>query len=94
VRIIPGKRDWKQRRFKAERILAEELARLQWTQSDLATHQKSHPLELALASRLRQETTLSVKQTAERLHLGKPEGARTNLHKFMNNSAAKNVQIH
>jgi hypothetical protein len=64
-----------------------------WTQSDLASHQKS-PLKLALAARLRQETTLSVKQIAERLHLGKPKGARTNLHKFMNNSPAKAVQTH
>ncbi len=27
---------------------------------------------------------LLVKRIAERLHLGKPKGARTNLHKFMN----------
>jgi hypothetical protein len=36
--------------------------------------------------RLRRETTLSVKRIAERLQLGKPKGARTNLHKFMNSS--------
>jgi hypothetical protein len=40
--------------------------------------------KLRLAARLRQETTLSVKQITERLHLGKPKGARTSLHKFMN----------
>jgi hypothetical protein len=65
-----------------------------WTQSDLASHQKSHPLKLALAARLRQETTLSVKQIAERLHLGKHKGARPSLHKFMNNTPAKTVQTH
>jgi hypothetical protein len=40
--------------------------------------------KLALAARLRRETILSVKRIAERLRLGKPKGARTNLHKFMN----------
>ena len=69
---------------KAERIIAQELARLQWTPQDLAGRQKGDPAKLALAARLRQETTLSVKQIAERLHLGKPKGARTTLHKFLN----------
>ena len=62
----------------------EELGRLRWTPSDLITKAHSHPLKLALAARLRQETTLSVKEIAERLHLGKPKGARSNLHKFLN----------
>jgi hypothetical protein len=68
---------------KAQRMVAEELARLHWTQNDLATQQKSYPIKLALAARLRRETTLSVKQIAALLHLGKPKGGRTNLHKFM-----------
>ena len=63
----------------------EELARLQWSRTDLVARQKSHPVKLALAARLRQETTLSLKQIAQRLHLGQPKGAKTNLHKFMNN---------
>jgi len=42
---------------------------------------------------LRQETTLSVNQIAERLHLGKPKGARTNLHKYMNNLQPGVVQL-
>jgi hypothetical protein len=79
--------------FRADRILAEELIRLKWTVRDLATQQKSHPVKLALAAKLRQETTLSVKQIAERLHLGKPKGARTNLHKFMNNLQPGSVQL-
>lgn len=89
----PGQTRLETAEAKAERILAEELARLQWTRNDLATQRKSHPVKLALAARLRQETTLSVKQIAERLHLGKPKGARTNLHKFMNNSRADAPQI-
>ena len=69
------------------------LARFHWTEQDLAVEQKSHPFKLALAARSRQETTLSVKQIAERLHLGKPKGAQSNLHKFMNNSQAQTLQF-
>ena len=43
-----------------------------------------------IAARLRQETTLSIKQIAERLHLGKPKGAKTNLHKRLNHPAPTN----
>jgi hypothetical protein len=73
---------------KADRIVAEELARLRWTLGDLAPRQKSDATKPALADRLRQEATLSLKRTAERLRLGRPKGARTNLDKFMNRSAA------
>ena len=89
----PGQARLETAEAKAERIVEEELARLRWTREDLATEQKSHPIKLALAARLRQETTLSVKPIAERLHLGKPKGARTNLHKFMNNSHVETAQI-
>ena len=40
-----------------------------------------------------QKTTLSAKQIAERPHLGRPKGARTNLHKFMNGSQSGGPQI-
>ncbi len=75
------------------RLVAEELARLQWTASDLAMRPRSHPSKLALGARLRQETTLSVKQIAERLYLGHPKGARTNLHKFLNGPAVDTPQM-
>jgi len=78
---------------KADRLIAEELARLQWTQDDLAKHRKSHPAKLAMAARLRRETTLSSKRIAERLHLGKPESARANLHRWHKRSAAATAQI-
>jgi len=45
---------------------------------------KSDPMKLALAARLRRETALSLKQIAGRLNLGKPKGAKSNLHKGMN----------
>ena len=80
----PGQTRLETAEAKAERVIHEELGRLRWTPSDLITKAHSHPLKLALAARLRQETTLSVKEIAERLHLGKPKGARSNLHKFLN----------
>jgi putative transposase len=88
----PGQTRLETAQAKAERIITEELVRLKWTEEDLVARPKSDSLKLALAARLRQQTTLSVKQIAERLHLGKPKGARTNLHKFMNNSPADDRQ--
>ena len=78
---------------KAERLISKELARLQWNQQDLAARSKSDPRKLAIAARLRQETTLSIKQIAERLHLGKPKGAKTNLHKRLNHPAPTNSEL-
>ena len=46
----PGQTRLETAQAKAGRILAEELARLQWTEEDLATQQKSHPVKLALGS--------------------------------------------
>ncbi len=88
----PGQTRLETAHAKAERLVAEELARLNWTEKDLEARPKSDSLKLALAARLWQQTTLSVKQIAERLHLGKPKGARTNLHKFMNGSPTDDPQ--
>ena len=63
---------------KADRLVAEELARLRLTRHELTARQKSDPAKLALAARLRQETTLSGKQSAERLGPGKPKASREN----------------
>jgi hypothetical protein len=60
---------------KGERIIAEELGRLCWQETDLVSRHKQHPAKLALAQRLRRETTLSVKQIAIRLHLGTTRSA-------------------
>ena len=68
---------------RAERIIAEELTRLGWTESDLATQRKNAPEKLAIAARLRKETTLTIKEIAARVHLGTSKGANANLHRFM-----------
>jgi len=77
---------------KAERLMGQELKRLGWREADLAARRKSDPLKLAIAARLRRETTLSLKAIAARVHLGTSKGANTNLHKWMQAGAAKNPQ--
>ena len=47
----PGKIRLETAEAKADRLIAEELARLQWTLDDLAAHRKSHPSKLALGAR-------------------------------------------
>ena len=68
---------------KAERIIAEELSRLGWTEGDLAGRRKNDPGKMAVAVRLRRETTLSVKQIAARVHLGTAQTANKRLHQAM-----------
>ena len=46
---------------KAERVIAEELERQGWQESDLAARRKSDAVKLGMAARLRRETTLSTK---------------------------------
>ena len=60
---------------KAERIIAEELERLGWQEIDLIRRRKHDPGKVQLALRLRKQTTLSVKQIAQRLHLGTAKSA-------------------
>jgi REP element-mobilizing transposase RayT len=68
---------------KAERIIGEELDRLGWKESDLAGHRKSDPDKLAMAARLRRETTLSIKGIAARVQLGSSKSANAQLHRWM-----------
>ena len=67
----------------AERLIGEELQRLGWTEGELAARRKSDPLKLALAARLRRETTLSLKAIAGRVHLGASQGANPSLHQWV-----------
>ena len=55
---------------KGERIIGEELKGLKWSERDLRQRPKSDAAKLNLAARLRRETTLTIRQIAERLHLG------------------------
>jgi hypothetical protein len=73
---------------KAERIIVEELARLGWTERELAARSKGDPGKLALAARLRRETTLTLRAIAARVHLGTSKSANARLHQWMRKSAS------
>ena len=55
---------------KAERIIAEALRRRRWREADLKKRQKGDPAKVAVAARLRAETTMTVGWIAERLGMG------------------------
>jgi REP element-mobilizing transposase RayT len=69
---------------KAERIIAEELQRLGWTNADLAQRLKGDPAKMAIASRLRGETVLTMEWIAKRLSLGTAKSVRPRLQKWRN----------
>ena len=73
--------------IQAERIVQEELRRLGWTESDLHSRRKNAPEKLALAARLRRETTMTLKEIAKRVGLGTSKGANSNLHRWMRSEA-------
>ena len=77
----------------AERIIAEELQRLGWTEADLQRQRKNAPDKLAMAARLRRETTLPVKWIAARVQLGTSKGANRNLHEWMKNHPVSAVNL-
>jgi hypothetical protein len=79
---------------RAERIIAEELERLGWTEADLLSQRKNAPGKLEMAARLRRETTLPVKWIAGRVQLGTSKGANRNLHHWMKNHPVSAVSAH
>jgi hypothetical protein len=66
---------------RAEAIIGAELKRLRWTEVDLTQEAKCDPRKLALATQLRQETTLTIEQIARRLRMGsrKSVGPKINI---------------
>jgi len=54
----------------AELIIAEELKLGRWQEADLKTRLKGDSVKVALAARLRAETTMTVGWIAERLAMG------------------------
>ena len=63
--------------------VAEELRRLGWSAEDLVRRRKNDPGKLAIAVRLRRETTLSIKAIAARVQLGTYNTANARLHGAM-----------
>ena len=68
---------------KAERLLAEELQRLGWNEDELRRKRKNDPCKIAIAVRLRRETTLSIKAIAARVELGSYHTANARLHRAL-----------
>lgn len=60
-------------------IVAEELARRGWSVAELARRRKTDPEKVAIARRLRRETTLSLRWIAAALHLGSINTLRNSL---------------
>jgi len=54
----------------AERIIREELKRRRWQEAELEIRRKGDPAKVALAARLRTETTMTVGWIAGRLQMG------------------------
>jgi len=75
---------------KAEKILKEEMKRLNWKERDLKIRGKSDPEKLRMGARLRKETTLTIKEISARLSLGTAQSASTNLHNWMSKKGRKN----
>ena len=56
--------------IKAERIIAQELKKRRWKESELEDRLKGDPEKVRIAQRLRKETVRSMEWIAKRLHLG------------------------
>jgi putative transposase len=65
---------------KGERIIAEELKRRNWKEAELKQRLKGDAEKLAIAARLRKETTLTIAQIAGRLQMGSWKSLRNKLY--------------
>jgi hypothetical protein len=68
---------------KGGRIVAEELQRLGWSESELMLRRKNDPDKMGIAVRRRRETTLSIKDIAACVHLGSSNTANARLHRAL-----------
>jgi len=65
-----GRERWETMEEKAARIVREELARVGWTEGELAVRRKGDAVKVATAARLRRETTMTLKWISARLQMG------------------------
>lgn len=65
---------------RAEGIIDAELKRLRWKAADVSRRAKSDPGKLALAARLRRETTMTIQEIADRLQMGSRKSIAPKLH--------------
>ena len=74
---------------KAQRIVTDELKALGWKERELEQRAKGDPCKVAIAARLREETTLSIREIAQLLHMGKAESLNSKLYKLRKNNEVK-----
>ena len=67
---------------RAEKIIAGELRRMRWAESELSRRPKADPGKLALAVRLRKETTLTIAEIAQRLQMGSRKAISPKIHQW------------
>jgi REP element-mobilizing transposase RayT len=67
---------------RAEAIIAEELRRTGWKERELKQRPKNDAGKMALAARLRRETTLTISDIAQRLHMGSRKSFSSKLHQW------------
>jgi REP element-mobilizing transposase RayT len=77
----------------AERIVEEELKRRKWGAEDLAARRKGDPEKLAMAGKLRKETTMTLEWIAKRLQMGSKAHLAYLLYWNRRNRAQKNDTI-
>lgn len=80
------------RRRWAERIIAVELKRHAWTDTELWARRQSDPAQLALAAPSRWETTLAMGWLAKRLAAGTRKSAAMMLHRWGEESGATDLR--
>src|SRR5208283_3746606 len=67
-------------RARAEGIIAAALKQMRWKETDLCRRAKNDAGKMALAARLRRETTLTIEQIADRLRMGSRKSVAPKLH--------------
>jgi hypothetical protein len=77
----------------AAAMVAAEMRRRRWREEDLARGPKGDPAKVALAVRLRAETTMTVNWIAERLRMGSPGYASHLLYRHRKAKGKKHANI-
>ncbi|MGD1086091.1 MAG: DNA-binding protein, partial [Verrucomicrobiota bacterium] len=73
---------------RAEARVAQELSRLGWGEEDLRQRPKGDAAKVALAARLRKETTPTIGQIAQRLQMGSRNTLNNHLHQWRKTNQA------
>lgn len=73
---------------RAEALIGQELSRLGWREEDLPQRPKGDPAKVALAARVRSQTTLTIGQIARRLQMGSRNTLNNHLYEWRKTNEA------